>query len=32
LGLRKGNLEYSHRISPDPGLIDASPLLADGKL
>jgi outer membrane protein assembly factor BamB len=24
--------EYSHRISPDPGLIYASPLLADGKL
>jgi outer membrane protein assembly factor BamB len=27
-----GKFEYSHRISPDPGLIYASPLLADGKL
>ena len=27
-----GKFEYSHRISLEPGLIYASPLLADGKL
>jgi hypothetical protein len=27
-----GKFDYSHRLSPNPGLIYASPLLADGKL